>query len=370
MIRSEFRGNKLFKGVEPGKLEALDIEIVGSRFAPGEVLFEEGAVGDELVLIASGSVRLTKVGRGGEQELLDLAGAGEFIGEMAVIDRLPRSAQATAAAETVTGSIAWPEVTRLISQAPVVAMNIGRTAIARLRHADQHFIEQLLESERLSLLGRMMGAIVHDFRNPINTILQATYYMNGRQDIPMIPKLSAVIEESVNRMLHMTQEMLDFSRGVNTVNLEETTVESLLASIEDECLAQLPASGIELVRAIGYGGTVEIDRHRFQRLLLNLIKNAREAMPSGGRLTVSTACAGDAVLISVADTGCGIPPEIASTVFEPFVTHGKPHGTGLGLSIAKAVVDAHHGTIRAESAEGVGTTFHITVPKTRAAPPA
>jgi signal transduction histidine kinase len=101
-------------------------------------------------------------------------------------------------------------------------------------------------------------------------------------------------------------------------------------------------------------------------VLCNLIKNAREAMPNGGILTITTDLVGNQVVIRISDTGIGIPAELLPKLFEPFVTHGKSHGTGLGMAIAKSVVTAHSGKISVSSVPGSGTTVDIRLP----APPA
>ena len=97
-------------------------------------------------------------------------------------------------------------------------------------------------------------------------------------------------------------------------------------------------------------------------MLCNLIKNAREAMRDGGILKLSIDLVHEQVVIRITDTGCGIPPEVLSKLFEPFVTHGKSHGTGLGMAIAKSVVEAHGGKISVGTIQDRGTTVDIRIP--------
>ena len=105
-----------------------------------------------------------------------------------------------------------------------------------------------------------------------------------------------------------------------------------------------------------------MDCGRFARVLLNLAKNAVEAMPKGGILWLTLGEHGGKVVFRVADTGCGIPEDLLPSIFEPFVTRGKSTGTGLGLAIVKSVVESHHGTIAVQSTPGKGTAFEITLP--------
>jgi signal transduction histidine kinase len=105
-----------------------------------------------------------------------------------------------------------------------------------------------------------------------------------------------------------------------------------------------------------------MDETKMRRALYNIASNARDAMDAGGQLTIATRAANGWVEFCVSDTGPGIPAEISETLFEPFVTHGKPTGTGLGLAIAKKAVEDHGGTISVETAPGQGATFTISLP--------
>lgn len=109
-----------------------------------------------------------------------------------------------------------------------------------------------------------------------------------------------------------------------------------------------------------------IDVGRFGRVILNLVKNAVEAMKNGGIIWVGVRREGEHVIFKVGDTGCGIPAALQARIFEPFITHGKSSGTGLGLAIVKSVVDSHNGTISLHSKEGIGTTFEISLPVAKA----
>jgi signal transduction histidine kinase len=109
-----------------------------------------------------------------------------------------------------------------------------------------------------------------------------------------------------------------------------------------------------------------MDETKMRRALYNIASNARDAMEDGGSLTITTHSMNNTVEFRLSDTGPGIPQEIRDTLFEPFVTHGKPTGTGLGLAIAKKTIEDHGGEICVESEPGKGATFIISVPRTRA----
>ena len=129
--------------------------------------------------------------------------------------------------------------------------------------------------------------------------------------------------------------------------------------------------GIELVIDQDYQGPICIDRDRMHRVVMNLANNARDAMPDGGTLNITTRREGDFWELLMRDTGCGIPAELRSKIFEPFVTTGKEHGTGLGLAIVREIVERHGGSIQLRSSiadevgsQNSGTTFLIRMPIT------
>lgn len=136
----------------------------------------------------------------------------------------------------------------------------------------------------------------------------------------------------------------------------------LLDELNTQSLCLLPGKNIQFVRDLRYEGNLMVDFPRFLRVLCNLIKNAREAMPNGGIITLTSELLENQVILRISDTGTGIPAEIIGKLFEPFVTHGKSHGTGLGMAIAKSVVTAHQGTIAVSSVPGNGTTVEIRLP--------
>ena len=111
-----------------------------------------------------------------------------------------------------------------------------------------------------------------------------------------------------------------------------------------------------------FDGEIPVDELKILRVFYNVIKNAAESMPAGGKLTIKTYSLNNKAVISISDTGTGISSEIKDKIFNPLFTYGKNNGTGLGLSIVKKIVEAHKGKIEIESKEGEGTTFYISLP--------
>jgi signal transduction histidine kinase len=363
--RGVFRDNNLLTGISPAAYEQIEPKIEVMRCAPREVIFEEDEPGDCLYLIAQGSVRISKKGRGGQQETLAFLMEQDFFGEMALIDRGQRSAQAAAVGHALLGRIDRQTWDLLLRVAPhEVLSNFTRSVTQRLRNNNQHFIEEMMRNERLSLLGTTISSIVHDMNNPIGCILGACAAIQSTVQDELTHQMARIIRESVTRMETMTRELIDFSRGKTELHLQFVQVADLVEGLQPDFAKCRPF--IEVQTDVLYDGQLQVDRHRFLRVFSNLIRNAREAMKAqpGNQLRVSIKQVDSIVRFEISDTGCGIPSELLPRIFEPFVTHGKTNGTGLGLAISKAVVEAHHGSIAVSSSEK-GTTFQIDLPLAR-----
>lgn len=361
--------NRLFEGIESDLLDRIAPDVRVVQLGEGEIIFREGDPGDLLYLVGEGSVKISKSGRGGQQETLGFIQSGNFFGEMALLDGKPRSAMATAAEPTLLGTVDESTFQHILELAPSrLHMNFLRSVSERLRAVNSHFISEVMRTERLSLVGTMANSIIHDLKNPICIIRCCTDLISMETKEPRLQELTGMADKAVDGMLAMTQELLDYARGSATVSCETVSIWCLLDELNQQSLRLLPGNNIQFAKNIRYDGNVLVDVTRFVRVLCNLIKNAREAMPNGGILTISTDLVDDQVVIRISDTGVGIPAELLPKLFEPFVTHGKTHGTGLGMAIAKSVVTAHNGNISVSSVRGSGTTVDIRLPAPSAPP--
>ena len=359
----QFARNRLFEGIESDVLSDITPELQVRRLREGEVIFREGDPGDVLYLVGEGSVKISKLGRGGKQETLGFIQPGNFFGEMALLDGQPRSAMATAAESTLLGTVDEKTFQHILELAPSrLHINFLRSVSERLRSVNSHFITEVMRTERLSLVGSMANSIIHDLKNPICIVRCCADLIANETTDPRLRELTTMLNKAVEGMLSMTQELLDYARGSTSLNKESVSIWRLLDEVNQQALRLLPGQNVQFVKHIRYDGLVEIDLARFTRILCSLIKNAREAMAGGGILTLTTDIAQEQVVLRISDTGTGIPPEVMPKLFEPFVTHGKSHGTGLGMAIAKSVVEAHGGRIAVSSVQGNGTTVDIRLP--------
>ena len=354
--------NCLFAGVSAERLAELARAAEVVRFAPGDIIFEEAQPGDCMYLVTEGSVKISKLGRADHQETLDFIPAGNFFGEMALIDGHARSAQASAALPTTVVRVDREGFRRIVLNGPEgLQMNFLRSITERLRGANSHFIAELTRQERLSTVGTMANSILHDLRNPMTIITGCAELVGMKSEVPAMKEFSRAILGAVSRMEDMIQELLDFARGQSSLQFKRSPAMSVLDDLDVQLVHLLPVT-IHVRRETHCESSILVDAGRFSRVLLNLIKNAVEAMPQGGVITIALTEDAESVCFKISDTGQGIPPELLPRLFEPFATHGKSKGTGLGLAIARSVVEAHRGTISVASKPGLGTTFEIRLP--------
>jgi signal transduction histidine kinase len=175
-------------------------------------------------------------------------------------------------------------------------------------------------------------------------------------------QLAEEMIRQVDRFVNMTQEILDFSRGVSDIHLETMNLEDVMEGALSFIEKDLAKRKVTVVRDFRYSGECTMDVEKMVRVFYNLAGNAADAMKDGGTLTIRTEKIDGTLSIGFTDTGCGIPDEIRSRILEPFFTYGKRHGTGLGLAIVKKIVDDHHGKLEIESVVNKGTTIRLLIP--------
>ncbi|PAW88197.1 MAG: hypothetical protein B9S33_05010 [Pedosphaera sp. Tous-C6FEB] len=358
---------KRFAGLLNEELQALEHTAKMRRFLAGQTIFRAGDPGDGFYLVESGSVIITAV-VGKEARQLATIAAGEFFGEMALLDEAPRSATATAAEETRAFCIGREELLALLEHRPKLALNLIREFSHRVRSLNQKYIDEILQAERLAMVGRFARTIVHDFKNPLNVIGLAAEMAGMDIATPaMRGHAQTRIARQVARMTNMLNELLDFTRNTTTqLVLASVNYADYVAALSDEISAEINERGMQLrVESPLPAVIVQIEPQRLSRLFYNLVNNAVEEMKPGGVITFRAIVRDTEIVTEVEDSGPGIAPEIAERLFEPFATHGKQNGTGLGLSICKKIVEDHGGKISARSEPGKGATFSFTLPLVR-----
>jgi signal transduction histidine kinase len=361
-MNQPFLSNRLFREFPASVLTSIPIS--EKEYGPGAIIFGEGQPGATLMLVGRGRVQISKSGRQGQQESLATIERDDFFGEFAMIDHGPRSACATALEPSLIGEIDQKTFNQLMQSAPdALLKNFLGVVVERLRETNARFIEQLLRSERLSLLGTMVSSIIHDFKNPMSAILSSADYLGKQASSDTTHRLAEIIQASVTRMVDMTEELLDFARGTINLRPTPTSTQRLLELLDQEIVNRIRESGVRVEVQRAEVGQLLIDERRIVRCLTNIVKNAKEAIGSEGTIRIQMRDADPNLAISIQDDGPGVPEAIRGRMFEPFVTSGKKDGTGLGMAISKATLDAHGGQIWLESETKRGAIFHLLLPK-------
>ena len=222
--------------------------------------------------------------------------------------------------------------------------------------------QEMVANERLSAVGKMASVIIHDIKNPMGTLRVYAQVMKRKSGNEEANKLADEMIHQVDRFVNMTQEILDFTRGVSASNFQELEFFDLMNGALDFIEKDLEKNNVKLKKFAQFRGIVNLDQDKIVRMFYNIASNARDAMPQGGSLTITTIKENNYVRIDFTDTGTGMPEEVKKRIFEPFMTYGKKHGTGLGMSIVKKVIDDHNGKIEIKSVMGKGTTVTIYLP--------
>jgi signal transduction histidine kinase len=226
--------------------------------------------------------------------------------------------------------------------------------------------------QSLAAFARLASHVAHEVRNPLSSIMLNTELLEeeagkcGCDSAPEATALIASIKKEAERLQHLTDEYLAFARPPRPAAAHQSlnaVAEELAHLVREE--ARRSAITVETRMSRDCPCAV-VDPHQLKQASLNLVRNAMQAMPAGGRLAISTGVETDgSVTLSVDDTGPGIPDELRCQIFEPFFT-SKPLGTGLGLPLAAHIVRDHGGDIDFGQAPGGGTRFTIRLPSSRA----
>ncbi len=271
----------------------------------------------------------------------------------------------------------WPEETimllRMVGEIFYSALR-RRRAVEDLRKSQL----QLLQSQKMEAVGTLAGGIAHDFNNHLAVMLANARFV--RQEVDAAPEVVAAIEDlerSADHCAQLTRSLLAFSRRA-PVEIVPVEVASLVEGVEKLVRPLLPSTICFETVLMPDLGSFAVDRVQIQQVLVNLLVNARDAMPGGGHIRLD-ACrrpilsaeaiaegldeSREYVVLSVRDAGEGMDPETQGRVFEPFfTTKGVGHGTGLGLAMADGIVRQSDGAIGVESRPGQGSTFRVYLP--------
>ena len=258
----------------------------------------------------------------------------------------------------------------------VVILARARQLVGKQLAVERHEADlsgQLVQAAKLASVGELAAGIAHEINNPLAIIAEEVGVLKDSLDPALVadddPPLDLgehlhAIHEAVFRCRDITRKLLGFVRQTE-VRLERQDLHPILDDVLDGMLGnELAISSVVVVRAYDPAvPAIVTDRNQLVQVFVNLVKNAVDAMPRGGALTVTTRHHGDRVAIAVQDTGCGIPADQLDQIFMPFFTTKDPgRGTGLGLSVSYTIIKTFGGTVRVDSAPGAGSTFTVELP--------
>ncbi len=262
---------------------------------------------------------------------------------------------------------------KLVEEALRLSTEELEQRVADRTHALAVAQDDLVRKERLAVLGRLAGGVAHQVRNPLGAIKNAAYVVDRRLREAVPPPFTRtevkdevshaieIIHDEVQRANRIITDLLDYAR-VRAPVRQLTPLREVVERALDA--TDLPAA-ITVVRALPELSDLALDADQLQGALFNILRNAIEAMPEGGTLTIAAELRDGACVVTIGDTGTGIPEEVRGRLFEPLITT-KPLGLGLGLVTARTLIEGQGGTIAcvrlgAESEAG-GACFAITLP--------
>jgi signal transduction histidine kinase len=347
----------LFRSLNRTELQALRLITQERRFTAGQEIFREGAPGDGVYFVKNGLVEIS-AGMGARRVFSRL-GPGEIFGEMAVIEHRPRSATASAAQETEIYFLPRGEMLSFIERSPALTFGLLQHISHRLRDFNQLHLREVLEAERLAVVGNFARSIIHDLKNPLTMISLATEtFSNPNLNPETRSQIQSRIQRQVQRINDLVTDILFFSEGRSNADIRSNDFRAFILELAAELQTDVAAKSIRLVlENEPPAGLFPFDARRLDRVFQNLIHNAKDFTDAGGTIYVRFKAGAAEISVEIEDTGPGIAPEIADKLFQPFTTHGKAHGTGLGLAICKKIIEDHGGEIFARSEPGHGAIF-------------
>ena len=305
---------------------------------------------------------------------------------IAFVSALAAGGLLAAAAWLAPPWIGWTGVTLLVVLFGLPAVTVGlvadreRRARAEVERLNDQLTgtlnrlqaaqEELVVSERMATVGRLSLKVAHEVRNPISAIelnaemLQDIVRARGGPDMEEARSLVASIRDQVNTLDALTEEYLAVARFPKA-HFEEESINQLVQELADFVRPVAARQGLVIrIETDPAVPVMDIDRTLLRQAILNLVKNGLEALSRGGELTIGSRLTERGVEVFVADTGPGIPAEVADRLFEQFFTT-KPQGTGLGLSISRQIIEEHGGELTWANRPGGGAVFTIMLPTAR-----
>ncbi len=248
---------------------------------------------------------------------------------------------------------------RVWSQDDLKILELIAAQVARAIHVARQRSEAQTK-DRLASIGQMLAGVLHDLRTPMTIISGYAQLMAGCDDVEQRDRYVEQISRQFDLMSGMTKEVLAFSRGDTDLVIRKVYMHRFREELATQVQALVAGRAIALAIDCSYDGIAWFDEQKLLRVVFNLVRNAVEAMPDGGRISLTVKAEHETLDWTIADNGPGIPASVRTRLFELFATE-KKGGTGLGLAIVKKIIDDHGGHIDCQTS-ATGTQFHFCLP--------
>jgi len=297
---------------------------------------------------------------------MPLFSKGEVFGTLNLTSRRPSAygERERKILEQIAGQVAVAVQNALLYEEAKRAYEEAKEAYEELNAAQEYMVR----SEKLRALGEMAGGVAHDFNNVLSVILGRAQLALEDVEDPVLKKSLRAIEQAAFDAARTVRRLQEFTRVRTDLAFDEVDVNQLVRSALQMAEHRLKESreknglDIEVSTDLNAVKSVLGDTSELREALINVIFNSMDAMPEGGKIAIKAWQEDNQVVLSIADTGIGMPDKIKAKIFDPFFTTKGPDGMGLGLSIAYGIITRHGGNIDVESSLGNGSTFYVRLP--------
>jgi signal transduction histidine kinase/CheY-like chemotaxis protein len=344
------------------------------RYEPGDVIIRQGEIGDSIFFIGAGLAEAVLFDGRDQAIVLSVIRRGETFGEMGFFERRPRSATVRARERCLVLEVNGQGLRSLADAQPDVGFRILLQVSERLRAKNEQILGLHLASVEAANRAKdeFMAMLGHELRNPLGAITTAVHVLNSHGTTEdAAARLKGIIARQAQHLSHLVDDLLDVSKLVSGKIVLHRQPEDL-RDVAVRALASFQQAGNAAHHVVSVTGApvrVHGDVTRLEQVVTNLLDNAVKFTPGGGRVDVTIAADGADAVLTVRDTGIGIPPEVLPAIFDMFVQANptvarSEGGLGLGLTIVRRLVELHGGTVAAASAGAQrGAEFTVRLPR-------
>jgi signal transduction histidine kinase/CheY-like chemotaxis protein len=357
--------NVFFENFSADVKKTLLLAIESEMIPNGAMIFLEEEASDRLYLLSSGQVDIVKSMPGGQYVSLAVVEAGDYFGEIGVLERAGRNTAARAKGTVTVQTIPCEAVLDALRREPAeVTIRLMRRFLRYLHATNERLIAEVISQKQFHLLNGIAGSIHRDLKGPLSEIdSQAREILRAHHDDSTADRCRS-IQDAANHVSARTRELVDFTRGAPKVEKAILPLKSVFDALAQGNAERLRKENVQFSVSCAQAA-VDVDLNLIVRALQNVLDNAVQAFNGSKerRVELTATVDGKIVEILMIDCGPGIPEAIRERLFQPFTSHGPKGGAGLGLAMAKSYVEAHHGTIDCASEAGRGTTVRIRLPR-------